>query len=309
MMSQLVVAFLLVFAQPATSPSLTFNPASPHATDVHWIVTLSAAYCGGVRIGDGVYIKPEPPLALPATVSPDTVLFDGRPAEVVLQAGVLRVTPSRTLAQSMLCLPRDQPFTVELVGSLGLANPDAGDYAVDVWIGSGSRPQRLPVTIAVPAAAQTSGCDSLHGNIDEAAAVLKADNAAVTRTFDDIRAQAATVTAQAPELASTQAELVARTNSAEAEGEARASEGWNPDIGYASTIGEWAQRDAEAELAGLEQAVNGPDGASRPSVVSVVSVVQLAQLQAQMGVTDSQHLMNALQQLADCHQGEVASQD
>jgi hypothetical protein len=309
MMNRLVAAFALLFAQPATSPTITFDPVSPHASGVHWIVTLSAPYCGGVRIGDGVYIKPEAPLSLPGTVAADAVLFDSKPADVALQSGVLRVRPSPTLAQSMICLPGDQLFTVELLSSLGLANPGAGDYAVDVWIGSGSTPARLPITIAAPGTAPSSACDPLQARVDEATAVLQADNRALGRTFDDIRAQAATLTTQAPELAPTQAELVTEITAAEGEGETRASEGWNPDIAFVSAISDWAQVDAPRELAALGQAVNSPDGASQPSVASVISLVRLAQQQAQTGMADSQPLMNVLQQAADCHLGDPAPQD
>jgi len=179
MMNELVVAFAVLLAQPATSPSIIFDPASPDASGVHWIVTLSAPYCGGVRIGDGVYIEPEAPLSLPGTVAADAVLFDGKAAEVDLQAGVLRVRPSPALAQSMICLPGNQLFTVELLSSLGLANPGAGDYVVDVWIGSGSTLARLPIAIAAPGATPWSACDPFQARVDEAPEVLQSDSAAL----------------------------------------------------------------------------------------------------------------------------------
>src|SRR5579859_4195391 len=135
-MNVLAVGIALLMAQPAPPASISLDSTSPLATSVHWTVTLSAPCCGGFRIGDGVYLQPEAPLALPADVPPAAVLFDGQPADVALQGDVLRVSPSPTLAQSQLCQAGSRPFTIELLGSLGLTNPGAGDYAVNVWLGS-----------------------------------------------------------------------------------------------------------------------------------------------------------------------------
>jgi hypothetical protein len=178
--NELVLGLALLLGQPAQAPSIALDPTSAQATGVHWTITLSAPYCGGFRIGDGVYVQPEPPLALPADVPAEAVLFNGQPADVSLQAGVLRVAPSHTLAQSMICQTGDRQFTVELLGALGLTNPDAGDYAVDVRLGSGGTPQTLPVTIdasLAPAAAAT-GCDPLRQSVDTATATLQSNNAA-----------------------------------------------------------------------------------------------------------------------------------
>jgi len=111
-------------------------------------LALSARYCGGYDIADGVFIQPEAPLALPDPVPSDAVLFAGMPADVSIQNGVLRVAPSPDLLWSQVCIQGDRPFTVQLLPALGLTNPDSGTYVVDVWIGSGSAPVSLPVTIA-----------------------------------------------------------------------------------------------------------------------------------------------------------------
>ena len=88
LLNELAFGLAVLLAQPAQAPSLTFDPMSPQATNVHWTITLSAPYCGGFRIGDGVYVQPEPPLALPADVPADAVLFNGQAADVVLQDGI-----------------------------------------------------------------------------------------------------------------------------------------------------------------------------------------------------------------------------
>ena len=155
----LVMPFLVgQTTSPDTSSwSATFDPSTPDATNVQWTLTLSAMYCGGYAIGDGVYISPEAPLALPSTVSPDGVLFAGGAAVSSLNAGVLQVAPAPDLARSMICSQGPRTFTIELLPSLGLTNPDAGTYAVDVRIGSASPPVTLPVTIQASADV-TAGC-------------------------------------------------------------------------------------------------------------------------------------------------------
>ena len=56
--------------------------------------------------------------------APDSVLFAGQPADVSLKNGVLRVAPSRELVWSQICTLGPRQFTIELLPSLGLANPD-----------------------------------------------------------------------------------------------------------------------------------------------------------------------------------------
>jgi hypothetical protein len=294
-MYDLVVAVSLLLAQPSQAPAIALDPAAPAAANVHWTITLSAPYCGGFHIGDGVYVQPEAPLALPPTVPADAVLFDGQAADVLLHGDVLRVTPSRTLAQSMLCQQVDRQFTVELLSSLGLANPDAGQYAVDVWLGSGGAPQKLSVTIDAP----SNGCDPIQTSVDAATATLQVDTAALEKTFDAIRAQTAPLTAQAPNLRPAQTELVRQLAEVQASGKANAANGWNPSIGYAAPEIEWAQGAAQADVEALQQTA----GVSPPSVATVISLVQLAQQQAQDGNTASQRLMDVLQQFADCGLG------
>ena len=151
MLSMFFILFPLVFGQPAPATSAwsaAIDPSAPGATGTHWTVSLSAHYCGGYDLGDGVFIQPEAPLALPDPVPPDAVLFAGQSADVSVDNGVLRVAPSPGLARSMICMQGDRAFTVELLPSLGLTNPGSGNYAVDVWIGSGGAQVQLPITIA-----------------------------------------------------------------------------------------------------------------------------------------------------------------
>jgi hypothetical protein len=256
------------------APSIALDPTSAQATGVHWTITLSAPYCGGFRIGDGVYLQPGPPLALPADVPAEAVLSNGQPADVSLQAGVLRVAPSHTLAQSMICQTGERQFTVELLGALGLTNPDAGDYAVDVRLGSGGTPQTLP-----------------------------SDNAALTQTFDAIRAQTTQLAAQAPGLASAQADLVHQLDDVQATGKAMAANGWNPSVAVAAPATDWAQGRAQADLVALHNPALQPAGAPPSSVATVISLVQLAQQQAQAGDVAVQQFQSDLEQLSDCGLG------
>jgi hypothetical protein len=137
-----------VHAQPAdTSWSVSIDPSTGQASGVHWTVQLAAPYCGGYRLGDGVHIQPQAPLAFPDTVPSDGVVLAGQPAQAALDGGVLVVSPAPGLAQSMICMPGEQPLTVELVPSLGMANPDPGNYVVDVWLGSSGAAVQLPVTV------------------------------------------------------------------------------------------------------------------------------------------------------------------
>ena len=137
-----------VHAQPADpSWSVSIDPSTGQASGVHWTLQLAAPYCGGYRLGDGVHIQARAPLAFPDSVPSDGVVLAGQPARAVLDGGVLVVTPAPGLAQSMICMPGEQPLTVELLPSVGMANPDAGSYMVDVWLGSNSTPVELPVAV------------------------------------------------------------------------------------------------------------------------------------------------------------------
>jgi len=149
MLRLLFLTLPLLFGQPATSSawSAAIDPDQPNATSVHWTITLSATYCGGYAIGDGLFIQPEAPLSLPDPVPPEAVLFAGQAADVSLQNGILRVAPSPLLAQSMVCMQGDRPFTIELLPSLGMTNPDAGTYTVDVWKSSTGGPVQLPIVV------------------------------------------------------------------------------------------------------------------------------------------------------------------
>jgi len=109
---------------------------------------LSATYCGGYRIGDGVYIQPEAPLSLPATVPPGGVSFANGSADATVDDnGVMRVVPGADRAWAQFCAAGERPFTIELLPALRLTNPDPGSYTIDVWIGSGSTPVQLAIDI------------------------------------------------------------------------------------------------------------------------------------------------------------------
>ncbi len=132
----------------SVTPSITVDPDQVSAT-ADLTVALSAPYCGGFQVGDGVYLSPEAPLALPASIPDGSVLFAGQPASVALVNGALRVSVGPGLAQSMICASGDRPLSVELLPAAGFALPDApGDYTVDVW--TGARPTPTSVTFTVP---------------------------------------------------------------------------------------------------------------------------------------------------------------
>jgi hypothetical protein len=140
--------------QPApvatVTPAITVDPNQVGATP-HWTITIGAAYCGGYRVGDGVYLSPEPPLALPSTLPDGSALFSGQPASVDWINGALRIGPGAGLVQSMICMVGQRPLNIELLPEAGLALPaDPGDYAVDVWTGADSTPVTLSFTVPGP---------------------------------------------------------------------------------------------------------------------------------------------------------------
>lgn len=146
----LSAVFSILLAQSAPAWSVTLDPATSGASNVRWTVSLSARYCGGYQIGDGVYIQPEAPLALPDQVPSQDVLFAGNAADTSLQNGVLRVSQSPEVVRSQICMQGSRPFTIELLPALGMSNPEAGTYTLDVWTGADPTPQQLPVGIQDP---------------------------------------------------------------------------------------------------------------------------------------------------------------
>jgi hypothetical protein len=137
--------------QPVTpaqvTPSVEVDPEAPGTTP-HWTITLGAEYCGGYRVGDGVYVSPEPPLSPPTSVAEGSVLYSGQPAAVDWINGALRISPGPGLVQSMVCMAGQRPLKVELLPEAGFELPDApGDYAVDVWTGANPTPMNLSFTL------------------------------------------------------------------------------------------------------------------------------------------------------------------
>jgi hypothetical protein len=133
--SGLLTAVVLL-AQAGAPWSLSVDPPTAGQTP-HWTLELSAPYCGGYRIGDGVYVRPEPPLALPNVVPDGSVLFQGQPGSVTLTPEALRIGPAPDMVFSQVCLQGDAQFIVELLPGAGLALPaDPGTYAVDLWTGA-----------------------------------------------------------------------------------------------------------------------------------------------------------------------------
>lgn len=139
-------------APPVTvTPSVVVDPAQSGATP-HWTITLGAVYCGGYRIGNGVYVSPEPPLMLPSSVPDGSVLYSGQPAATDWVNGSLRVGPGPGLVQSMICMAGQRPLKLELMPSAGLSLPsDPGDYAIDVWTGADPTVNSLTFTVPAPA--------------------------------------------------------------------------------------------------------------------------------------------------------------
>jgi hypothetical protein len=151
--------FSIVVAQAMPGWSVVLDPATAHASSVHWTISLSAHYCGGYVVGDGVYVQLEAPFAFPNTVQDEDVLFAGNAAVTSLDNGILRVAQAPDVARSMLCTQGERPLTIELLPSLGLTNPDSGTYAVDVWTGSNATVNQLPLTVNDPSAAEPALAD------------------------------------------------------------------------------------------------------------------------------------------------------
>jgi len=127
--------------QPAP-PTLTVSPSAAVAMSATWTLHLSAPYCGGFRIGQGVAVQPRPPLTL-EMLTARGVRFDQLAAETEVVGDVLWVRPAPGQIWSMICLQQEQPFTIDFTG---VANPPAGTYTVTVWSGAHPDPISLAVT-------------------------------------------------------------------------------------------------------------------------------------------------------------------
>lgn len=153
-----IVLTLLALVAPGTvsaqddagNPTLSVDPDQPGATP-HWTIGLAAPYCGGFRIGDGVYVRPEAPLTLPPSLPDGSVLFEGHPASISQVGDALRIGPAPDTVWSMICQPGQRPFRVELLPAAGLALPaDAGSYALDVWTGANPTPATVSIDVPAP---------------------------------------------------------------------------------------------------------------------------------------------------------------
>jgi hypothetical protein len=143
-------AAAVLLAQAGAPWGLAVDPPVAGLTP-HWILELSAPYCGGYRIGDGVYIRPEPPLALPDAVPDGSVLFQGQPASVTLTRDALQIGPAPDTVFSQVCTQGESQFTVEVLPEAGLALPaEPGTYAVDLWTGADPS-QVVTLSFDVPA--------------------------------------------------------------------------------------------------------------------------------------------------------------
>jgi hypothetical protein len=150
-----LIAALFFLAQSVMPWTLTVDPATPGATP-HWTLNLSAPYCGGFRIGDGVYVHPEPPLALPDPLPDASVLFQGQPANATTVGDALRISPAPGTVFSQVCIQGERPFSVELLPEAGLALPsDPSSYSLDLWTGADPNSQ-ISLTFDVPPAATES---------------------------------------------------------------------------------------------------------------------------------------------------------
>jgi hypothetical protein len=147
-------------APTAVTPSLSVDPDQPGAMP-HWTITLAAEYCGGYRVGDGVYLAPEPPLMIPTSMPPDSVLFAGQPASLDRVGAALRVGPGPGQVQSMICAPGSRALTVDVLPTAGFSLPaDPGQYTVDAWTGADQTPVSLSFDVASTTAASAANEDT-----------------------------------------------------------------------------------------------------------------------------------------------------
>jgi hypothetical protein len=146
-----MLAVLALLALAQMTPGVVVDPDQAGATP-HWTVTLSAPYCGGYRIGDGVYLRPEAPLGLPDAPPPDgSVLFQGQPGSVSVVGDALRISPAPGTLFSQVCVSGERPLSVEVLPEAGLSLPaNAGSYAVDLWTGANPEPAVLPFDVPDP---------------------------------------------------------------------------------------------------------------------------------------------------------------
>jgi len=144
-MARLIPALLVLLstAMPARAQAGWSASVDPDATGAaaHLTVTLSAPYCGGYRVGDGVYVSAEAPLALSGPAPDGSALFAGGAATTDTLGSALRFQPAPGRVWSQICMQGERDLTVELTPDAGFTLPDQpGTYALDVWTGANQQP-------------------------------------------------------------------------------------------------------------------------------------------------------------------------
>jgi hypothetical protein len=143
------------------APSVQVDPGQPGTTP-HWTITLFEPYCGGYKIGDGVYLSPESPLALPQNLPDGSVLFAGQPASATLVGNAVRVAPAPGVVGSMICMQGNRSLTINFLPQAGLTLPDAGGtYALDYW--TGADPTLDTVSFEIPPVSDAPPADAAPG--------------------------------------------------------------------------------------------------------------------------------------------------
>jgi hypothetical protein len=118
-----------LLAQPALPWGLAVDPPVAGQTP-HWTLELSAPYCGGYRIGDGGYIRPEPPMALPQAVPDGSVLFQRQPASATLTREALRIAAERGVRSVGLTSRPEREAANRLYRRVGFEQRETNVY---VW--------------------------------------------------------------------------------------------------------------------------------------------------------------------------------
>jgi hypothetical protein len=156
------------YADEGLSARLAVNPAPDGAAT--WVITLDAPYCGGFRVGDGVYLQLLDAFSWPDTVPTDAVSFADGPALIALDqvAGVLQVSPAPGRIWAQFCVDGGTvPLTVTLAPSLGLDRPSDGQQALQVWTSESPVPVVLAASVGNQAPTGGLGDDDSVRSVGE----------------------------------------------------------------------------------------------------------------------------------------------